>query len=848
MKISGVIGSMSGWAVMVCGVWVLGVSGEAADVPASKPQVVISEFLTENKSGLTDDAGEKSDWIEIFNRSKAKVNLEGWVLTDDAKDLKKWQFPAVALEPGAYLVVFASGKNQRDPAGRLHTNFKLENKGEYLGLFDASGAVVHQYAPKYPKQKADVSYGVVRGMEEKGLMEVGFCESPTPGIANRGAVAEKIKGVQFVPSRGFYDRPFELVLRSALEGATIRYTLDGSEPTEIRGKVYAGPVAITGTRIVRAAAFRKGDDRVDVETHTYLFSSDIVRQSPDGLPPEGFHYRWGGNKVDYGMDPRVVDHPRYRDEILDGLKAIPSFSLVMDLDDLFDARKGIYANAQMDGREAERRSSLELIQSEGSGGFQIDCGARIRGGFSRMPNNSKHGFRFFFRKEYGAGKLEYPLFGMAAAQSFDHFDLRTSQNYSWSLGGDPNAVFLRDQFNRDVQLAMGHPAARGDFYHLYVNGQYWGLYNTCERPEASFGESYLGGNKEEYDVVKTTGFRGSPDGAPFLTDGNVEAWKVLYDMARAGLESDAAYQKLLGNNPDGTRNLEYPVLLDPVNLIDYMLVIFYGGNMDAPISKFAGNNGPNNWYGMRNRNGTHGFQFFVWDAEHTLLDLEEDRTGPFPAGERFEHSNPQWLWQRCLMNAEFRLLTADRIYRHFFNDGVLTPRSASARFMARVREIEQAVICESARWGDVERFRMGGGPPGPEADGPLMRDEHWRPAVERIVKDYFPKRTAVVVDQLWLMGLWSELMPPEVEPRGGILAAGGTIRLRGATGAIYYTLDGSDPRKLGGSVARTAQRYNEPIVVDKPTVLKARVRTGEEWSPLTEVAFGMVRTAAVGRD
>lgn len=125
-----------------------------------------------------------------------------------------------------------------------------------------------------------------------------------------------------------------------------------------------------------------------------------------------------------------------------------------------------------------------------------------------MTSNAKHAFRFFFRSEYGPAKLKYPVFGKAAAQQFDNIDLRTFSNYSWSLSHDPRCTFMRDQFNRDLQLAMGQSAARGYFCHLYINGQYWGLFNTCERPEASFGESYFKGKADDFDVIKIGRGRG----------------------------------------------------------------------------------------------------------------------------------------------------------------------------------------------------------------------------------------------------------------------------------------------------------------------------------------------------
>src|SRR5207247_8599578 len=141
---------------------------------------------------------------------------------------------------------------------------------------------------------------------------------------------------------------------------------------------------------------------------TYSFPHDVHTQSSDGLPPAGWPYEWGQNKVDYGMDPRVVNDSRWRDEILPALKDLPSFSLVMDLEDLFGRERGIYSNAGQHGRDVERSCSLELINPDGSKGFQINCGVRIRGGFSRMPTTPKQSFRFFFRKQYGDGKLKYP--------------------------------------------------------------------------------------------------------------------------------------------------------------------------------------------------------------------------------------------------------------------------------------------------------------------------------------------------------------------------------------------------------------------------------------------------------
>ncbi len=134
----------------------------------------ISEFMAVNDRGLDDEDRDESDWIEIHNAGTSTVNLEGWHLTDAPNNPTKWAFPDVVLEPDAYLVVFASGKDRRDPAGELHTNFKLSGAGEYLALIHPDGATVaSEYAPAFPVQAPDVSYGLTAATWEKVLLAAG---------------------------------------------------------------------------------------------------------------------------------------------------------------------------------------------------------------------------------------------------------------------------------------------------------------------------------------------------------------------------------------------------------------------------------------------------------------------------------------------------------------------------------------------------------------------------------------------------------------------------------------------------------------------------------------------------
>ncbi|MCD6303797.1 MAG: lamin tail domain-containing protein, partial [Planctomycetes bacterium] len=125
-------------------------------------QPIISEFMAINDdtvNGLRDSDGELHDWLEIYNPSDQPVDMTGWKLEDSNH---VWTFPSMTLDAGAYRVIFCSGKDRRDPAEELHTNFGLSGSGEYLALLDNADNVVHAYDPKYPKQFADISYGIAQ--------------------------------------------------------------------------------------------------------------------------------------------------------------------------------------------------------------------------------------------------------------------------------------------------------------------------------------------------------------------------------------------------------------------------------------------------------------------------------------------------------------------------------------------------------------------------------------------------------------------------------------------------------------------------------------------------------------
>ncbi|MFP6631615.1 MAG: lamin tail domain-containing protein [Planctomycetota bacterium] len=772
------------------------------DPDAPLDPIVISELLASNRSGLRDEDGDSSDWIELHNEGASAVGLGGWALSDDDRDLARWVLPDVTIEADGYLVVFASGKDRRDPREELHTNFSLSSDGEglYLSSAESPRTVIYRYE-SVPPQRPDYSYGVGAGGQ------IGYFFEPSPGEENSDAQMRVsfVEDPVFNFERGLYDEGFSLDISTATEGARIYYTLDGEVPTSGRGELYTGPSLIDGSGgravvTIRTAAYKDGYLPSNIITHSYIFSDRVLSQP---VRPAGFPAGWtGAPRADYEMDPQIADNPAYSASVREGLRSLPSISIVARVADVFGSQ-GIYSNPGGTGSNWERPCSVEYILPDGSEGFQIDCGIRILGGASRNTSIPKHSFRLLFKSDYGRPRLKYELFEGNPVSSFDTLVLRANYNNSWvhwDGGQRRRAMLIRDQFAKDTTLDMGQPGAYGRFVNLYVGGLYWGVFNLVERPSAPFAADHMGGEKEEWDALNSGN----------AIDGNAAAWGQVHSAA-AGVGGDAA------------RLLALREQLDIENLIDYLLLNYYGGNHDWDN---------HNWYAARHRVEGGQWRFFSWDAERILEGIGDNRLNVN------EGNAPTGIHNRLRNNSEYRLIFADRIHRHFFNGGALTPEATAARFLRRADEVEVAVACESARWGDyrrdVHQWR----------NGPYefyRPDSHWLVEKNRLLATYFPRRSEQVLRTLTSAGLYPRISAPVFSRRGGLVEPGFGLAMTrpvGQQGEIYYTLDGSDPRvPVSGAVSGAAVRYSAAVTISDYTIVKARLRAGAQWSALNEAVF-----------
>ncbi|MCP4847401.1 MAG: hypothetical protein GY899_05575 [Verrucomicrobiaceae bacterium] len=631
------------------------------------------------------------------------------------------------------------------------------------------------------------------------------------------AWSARVADTKFSVNRGFFDSPFVLEISTRTKGASIRFTTDGSEPSLVNGQDYHSPLIVSATTVLRAAAFKEGLEPTDVDTQTYLFLHQVIRQTGVGLP-----WDWGelgnfdtspGNlpagpyAADYAMDPDIVDDPLYASTIENDMRSIPSLLLSLHPEDLFSSQpvatngdgevtqaRGIYPI----GKGFERACSAELILPDGATGFQINCSVEVQGATSTDRwKTDKLSMRLKFKAPYGPSELDFPLFGDDATDSINTVILDATNQQAWThpvAEQQLRAQYVRDQFVGDLQNAAGGIAPHGSYAHVYLNGFYWGVYCLHEFVEESFAAAYRGGDKSSYDIIRHR--------SDNVVAGSADAFLALLDAVENDLAIDVNYRAVAER-------------LDVVAFIDYMVINFYAGNADWAFQ---------NWNASFHRSDPRRkWLFHNWDAEKTFQSVDEDVTDADDPGA------PTHIHQRLLLNAEYRLAFADRARVLLANGGILTPEVAASMYSERLEQINRAIVAESARWGDNRNPDM----------APYTR-ETWLAESQRLENDFFPERTAVVLAQLVADGLYPVIPAPEFSQHGGEVPGGFVLDIAGLDpgGAVYYSVDGVDPRQPGGGIAEDAIT-GQRVIVNENMRIKARVRqtASGEWSALTEAVF-----------
>ncbi len=732
---------------------------------ATRGDLVITEFLASNvaTNGLLDEDGDNSDWIEIRNRGSNAVNLAGWSLSDDPEVPGLWVFGGSrVLNPGQYMIVFASGKDRRNPTttNRFHTNFQLGTGGEHLGLYSSDSPRELVSGFEYPEQRNDHSYGY------DPLGNVRYFKMLTPGAANGSSlISGVVEDVHFSAERGHYTTAFELHLTTPTPQTTIKVTFDGSEPTDTRGFIYTNAIPITGNRVVRAAAFRPNMLPSRAETHTYLFNQSAAIRS---LP--------------------VISLVTATNNLI-GPTGIIGMYAGKPCDQLPAA--GQYHNPSLHGIAWERPVSAELLRLDGQPGFQIDCGIRVQGSDYQRPRTcatSKFSYRLYFRSDYGEGRLDYPFFTNTTVTSFDQLVLRAGFN-------DNSNPFIRDEMGRRLSHEMGDVASHGNFVNLFVNGEYKGYYNPTERVHEEMLQAYHGGSSE-WDVMSPR-FATSSSGVG-VVDGDRQNFNAFVNYVNTQqVTQQAIYQQVTQR-------------LDVVNFVDYCLLNVYAGMGDWP---------DNNWRAGRERSTNGIWRFYVWDAEWgfgiygrtvTRDTFAESGGGPDNSGLATPSSEIANIYQRLRQNPEFRMVWADRIHKHLFNNGVLQNPYLTNIFQ-HLRAQMLGVI----------------------------------PAMDTsILSAWVSQRRGIIMPQFLQYGLLRSSNAPSLNQHGGRVPRNFRLTMTVSNPpntVIYFTTNGVDPRVMfTSSVSPSAQVWNpvDEFRLQQSMLVKARsLQNGTNWSALTEAQF-----------
>ena len=410
------------------------------------PDVYISEVKSTSE--------DKIDYVELHNMSDEDIDISGYGISDSRSDIYRYTFTDTVIPAGGYIVVEGRGGS-----GSRVGEFGIDKSGESVYLANGKGIIIDTVNSGW--QSGDISRG-----RKAGESKLYFFTTSTKGKVNDAeAYSTYASDPVFSVMGGYVDNGTSVEIRAG-EGETIYYTTDGSEPTK-NSKQYSGAIAISATCTVRACAYAEGKLKSAVVTENFL----------------------------------VGDR-----------HTLPVICVSMDPDDFLGDAKGIYAKGagyyDHDGvsythqkanywQDWEREMNFEFFEADGTKGVSFDAGIRIFGQYSReLPKKS---FSVHLRGKYGINQVTYPFFEDNDVTTLSSFVIRQS-------GQDWGTTLIKDAFV--YQSIKGEMSLPGQDYRpcvLYINGEYWGIYNIREKENEDYIVNHYadeGAVKGDIDLVK----------------------------------------------------------------------------------------------------------------------------------------------------------------------------------------------------------------------------------------------------------------------------------------------------------------------------------------------------------
>lgn len=759
-----------------------GTTSQSVQVPVLQPagHVVINEFMAENKSALADEDGDFSDWLELYNPTAAAVNLGGLYLTDDAALPQKWALPAVSLAPGAFRIVFLSGKNRGSAVNPWHTNFRLSKDGEYLALTNGATAV-HAFAPEFPPQDEDVSFGLTGG----DVHLPGFMAHATPAVANDPTPPLPAR-VEFSQPSGVLTAPLSLALSSATTGAAIYYRLNNAT----LGTRYTVPIAISATTEVTAWAERYGQSSVEARASWIKLGAGLDGYSSN-LPIMVIDNFASGTIPQKGYSSTGA-----------GITQVAKQSAAWAIWD----RAGATATA------AGKPTMTSQIGIRGRGAYSSTWRQKPYSVEAWTETGSNKDIPVLTMPEHSDWILYFPdpdtnkdptllsntiIYQLARECGHHAPRFRWVELFVNEDGGDPALTDRRGVYAVIEKVARG--PHRVDFDKLSADGTTGGWITNINRMDSIPETGWPAENGATTpQLFRTAGPNRIQQATPnnptqagddiptqsngFLNFDDPGGYKIN-TAQRAAIEGwyrsfeDVLYDNATWRDPVNG----YRKWLDDRDFAEYFIfneISMNGDGMLLSMYPWKGNDG-------RLRMGP------VWDYNWSSFFLN-------PASNLRWRSTELW-YPRLFSDPDFLQLHIDRWFA--FRRGPMSNAGMDAIIDAQFAEITAAKA-------------MLNGMPG-AAD--------------------FTTRAANMKSWLHQRGDWVDAqygLPPVLSPAGGIVPAGQSVTLTAPAGTIYRTLDGTDPRLMGGGIAGTAAVGNT-VTISADTKITARVYGTPQWSAQT---------------
>ena len=422
----------------------------------TKSQVVINEFSASNLSQYLDNHSDYNDWIELYNTSASAVSLGGYYLSDDTSNTIKWQIPAgITISGNGFRRFWASGRNEVSGIN-FHTSFSLKQtkSGHEFVVFSDPAGIKIDFIDIHKKTQLGHSYG----RKPNGAATWGVFIAPSPGASNTAAqYPGYVPKPNFSVPAGFYTSAVSVDITCADSLAAIRYTLDGSQPTNT-SPIYTAPVVIASTKVIKAAAFNTASGKLT----SFVAYESIFINVNHTLPV---------------VSISATALTNLANNINSALTPFGSF-------EYFDAAQQLKAKSY--------------------------------GEFNRHGQdswaNSQRSLDFVSRDEMGYNhSVEESVFNTTTREKFQRLILRAAGDDNYPADHNPDnagSAHLRDALihNTAIQDGLDLDARRGSKCVVYLNGLYWGVYDLRDNPDDHDNtEFYYGQDKFHLYYIETWG-------------------------------------------------------------------------------------------------------------------------------------------------------------------------------------------------------------------------------------------------------------------------------------------------------------------------------------------------------